>query len=102
VSDERADLMLRMLRAISAKQDEHDHKFDEVITRLGALERDFDESGMTPASERQRRYRDRRRRGVRIYPVEFSDVDLAAARGLRAAGAAEDSGRGPEGKRARG
>jgi hypothetical protein len=41
VSDERADLMLRMLRAISAKQDEHDHKFDEMITRLGALERDF-------------------------------------------------------------
>jgi hypothetical protein len=33
--------MLRMLRAISAKQDEHDRKFDEVITRLGALERDF-------------------------------------------------------------
>jgi hypothetical protein len=41
VSDDRADLMLRMLRAISAKQDEHDRKFDEVITRLGALERDF-------------------------------------------------------------
>jgi hypothetical protein len=41
VSDDRADLMLRMLRAISAKQDEHSHKFDEVITRLGALERDF-------------------------------------------------------------
>jgi hypothetical protein len=41
VSDERTDLMLRMLRAISAKQDEHDRKFDEVITRLGAIERDF-------------------------------------------------------------
>jgi tetrahydromethanopterin S-methyltransferase subunit G len=40
VSDERADLMLNMLRAIRAKQDEHDHKFDEVITRLSALERD--------------------------------------------------------------
>lgn len=41
MSDERSDLMLRMLRAISAKQDEHDRKFDEVITRLGALEPDF-------------------------------------------------------------
>ena len=40
MSDERADLMLRMLREIRAKQDEHDRKFDEVITRLGALERD--------------------------------------------------------------
>jgi hypothetical protein len=27
--------------------------------------------------ERKRRYRDRRRRGVRVYPVEISDVDLA-------------------------
>jgi len=41
VSDERADLILNMLRAIRAKQEEHDRKFDEVITRLGALERDF-------------------------------------------------------------
>ena len=41
MSDERSDLMLRMLRTISAKQDEHDRKFDEVITRLGALERNF-------------------------------------------------------------
>jgi hypothetical protein len=41
VSDERADLILNMLRAIRSKQDEHDHKFDEVIMRLGALERDF-------------------------------------------------------------
>jgi hypothetical protein len=41
VSDERADLMLNILRAIRAKQDEHDRKFDEVITRLGSLERDF-------------------------------------------------------------
>ena len=32
--------MLRRLRAISAKQEEHDRKFDEVITFLGALERD--------------------------------------------------------------
>jgi hypothetical protein len=31
------------------------------------------------ASERQRRYRDRRRRGVRCYGgIELSDVDLAA------------------------
>jgi hypothetical protein len=30
-----------MLRAIRAKQQEHDDKFDEVITCLGALERDF-------------------------------------------------------------
>jgi len=30
-----------MLHAIRAKQDEHDRKFDKVITRLGALERDF-------------------------------------------------------------
>jgi hypothetical protein len=41
MSDECSDLMLRMLRTISAKQDEHDRKFDEVITRPGALERDF-------------------------------------------------------------
>jgi hypothetical protein len=41
MSDERADLILNMLRAIRSKQDEHDRKFDEVITRLGALERDF-------------------------------------------------------------
>lgn len=41
MSDEIADLILNMLRAIRSKQDEHDRKFDEVITRLGALERDF-------------------------------------------------------------
>jgi hypothetical protein len=41
VSDERADLILNMLRAIRGKQDQHDQKFDEVITRLSALERDF-------------------------------------------------------------
>jgi hypothetical protein len=33
--------MLRILRTVSAKQDEHDGKFDKVITRLGALECDF-------------------------------------------------------------
>ena len=36
-----ADLILNMLRAIRGKQDQHDQKFDEVITRLSALERDF-------------------------------------------------------------
>ena len=41
MSDERADLILNTLRAIRGKQDQHDQKFDEVITRLGALERDF-------------------------------------------------------------
>jgi hypothetical protein len=41
VSDERADLILNMLRAIRGKQDQHDQKFDEVITRLSAPERDF-------------------------------------------------------------
>ena len=41
VSDEQADLILSMLRAIRGKQDQHDQKFDEVITRLGAIERDF-------------------------------------------------------------
>jgi hypothetical protein len=41
VSDERSDLILNTLRAIRAKQDEHDRKFDEVITGLGSLERDF-------------------------------------------------------------
>ena len=38
MSDERADLLLW---AIRATQDEHSWKLDEVITRLGALERDF-------------------------------------------------------------
>ena len=33
---------------------------------------------MTPASERAKRYRDRRRRGVRVYLVEFPDIDLAS------------------------
>jgi hypothetical protein len=41
VSDERADLILNMLRVIRGKQDQHDQKFDEVITWLSALERDF-------------------------------------------------------------
>jgi hypothetical protein len=51
MSDERADLVLNMLRAIRATQDEHGRKLDEVITRLSALERDvagmrMDSAGM--------------------------------------------------------
>jgi hypothetical protein len=41
VSEERADLILNILRAICGKEDQHGQKFDEVITRLSALERDF-------------------------------------------------------------
>ena len=41
MNDERADLILNTLRAIRGKQDQYDQKFDEVITRLGALGRDF-------------------------------------------------------------
>jgi archaellum component FlaC len=41
VSDERADLILNMLREIRAKQDQHDRKLDELVTRMGSLERDF-------------------------------------------------------------
>ena len=41
MSDERAELILNTLRAIRGKQNQHDQKFDEVITRLSALERDF-------------------------------------------------------------
>ena len=41
MSDERTDLVLNMLRAIQATQDEHGRKLDEVITRLSALDRDF-------------------------------------------------------------
>ena len=40
MSDDRADLILNLLRAIRAKLDEHDLKFEEVITRLGRLERE--------------------------------------------------------------
>ena len=32
--------MLNMLRAIRGKLDEHDRKFDEVIVRLGRVERE--------------------------------------------------------------
>ena len=41
MSDERADLILNMLRAIRTTQDEHGRKLDEVITQLNALDRDF-------------------------------------------------------------
>ena len=41
MSDERADLILNMLRAIRTTQCEHGRKLDEVITRLSALERDL-------------------------------------------------------------
>jgi hypothetical protein len=41
MSDDRADLILNMLRAIRAKLDEHDRKFDEVIIRLGRVEREL-------------------------------------------------------------
>ena len=41
MSDERAHLVLNMLRAIRTTQDEHGRKLDEVITQLNALDRDF-------------------------------------------------------------
>jgi hypothetical protein len=41
VSNERSDLIVNMLRAIRDKQDEHDRKFDKVVTPLDALEHDF-------------------------------------------------------------
>ena len=39
MSDERADLILTLLRAIRGTLDEHSRKFDELITRVSALER---------------------------------------------------------------
>ena len=41
MSDDRADLILNMLRAIRGKLDEHDRKFDEVIEGLGRVEREL-------------------------------------------------------------
>ncbi|MFL5269282.1 MAG: hypothetical protein ACJ8AH_22290 [Stellaceae bacterium] len=38
--DERADLILALLGSIRRTLDEHGCKLDELITRLGALERD--------------------------------------------------------------
>lgn len=40
MSDERADLILNMLRAIRAEQAAQREKLDEIITRIGALERE--------------------------------------------------------------
>jgi chromosome segregation ATPase len=40
MSDERADLILNMLRAIRAEQAAQREKLDEIIGRLGALERE--------------------------------------------------------------
>jgi predicted nuclease with TOPRIM domain len=43
VSDERADLILNMLRAIRAEQSAQREKLDEIIVRLGRLEREVAE-----------------------------------------------------------
>jgi uncharacterized protein (UPF0335 family) len=40
LSDERADLILNMLRAIRAEQAAQREKLDEIIFRLGRLERE--------------------------------------------------------------
>jgi septal ring factor EnvC (AmiA/AmiB activator) len=40
VSDERSDLILDMLRAIRAEQAAQREKLDEIISRIGALERE--------------------------------------------------------------
>ena len=40
MSDERADLILNMLRAIHAEQAAQRDKLDEIISRIGALERE--------------------------------------------------------------
>jgi len=40
LSDERTDLILNMLRAIRAEQAAQREKLDEIITRLGRLERE--------------------------------------------------------------
>jgi predicted nuclease with TOPRIM domain len=40
MSDERADLILNLLRAIRAEQSTQREKLDEIITRLGRLERE--------------------------------------------------------------
>lgn len=41
MSDDRADLMLNMLRAIRAEQGAQREKLDEIIDRLGRLEREI-------------------------------------------------------------
>src|SRR5437763_5728257 len=40
MNDERADLILNMLRAIRAEQAAQREKLDEIISRIGALERE--------------------------------------------------------------
>ena len=40
MSDERTDLILSMLRAIRAEQAAQCEKLDEIISRIGALERE--------------------------------------------------------------
>ncbi len=40
MSDERADLILNLLRAIRAEQAAQREKLDEIIVRLGRLERE--------------------------------------------------------------
>jgi hypothetical protein len=40
MSDERTDLILSMLRAIRAEQAAQHEKLDEIISRIGALERE--------------------------------------------------------------
>jgi predicted nuclease with TOPRIM domain len=40
MSDERSDLILNMLRAIRAEQAAQREKLDEIISRLGRLERE--------------------------------------------------------------
>ena len=40
MSDERADLILNMLRSIRAEQAAQREKLDEIISRIGALERE--------------------------------------------------------------
>ncbi len=40
MSDEQTDLILNMLRAIRAEQSAQREKLDEIIVRLGALERE--------------------------------------------------------------
>jgi len=41
MSDERTDLILSMLRAIRAEQAAQCEKLDEIISRIGALDRTF-------------------------------------------------------------
>ena len=83
VSDERADLILNMLRAIRGKQDQHDQKFDEVITRLSALERDFagmklDFAGVHARLDNIGRPRDRVERRLELVDGSAPEEELAS------------------------